>query len=109
MWSFLSWFQRNESSPEESAARDARVEDLSLYHFASCPFCVRVRHAIQRLGLELELRDIRKDPSHLDELLSGGGKRQVPCLRVERDGEEADWIYESGDILRYLERRFAAS
>ena len=29
-----------------------RAADLSLYHFDACPFCVRVRRALDRLGVE---------------------------------------------------------
>jgi glutathione S-transferase len=30
----------------------------------------------------------------------------VPCLLIEEDGE-ARWMYESNDIIAYLEKRFA--
>lgn len=84
------------------------VEGLTLYHFSSCPFCVRVRLAARRLGLRLEERNIHRDSKARDELLRGGGKTQVPCLRIEgRDGAEPEWLYESGDIVEYLETHFA--
>ena len=35
------------------------------------------------------------------ELLQGGGKSTVPCLRIER-GIEVSWMYESMDIIDYL-------
>jgi len=35
----------------------------------------------------------------------GGGKRKVPCLRIEEDGK-TEWMYESNDIIAYLEQRF---
>jgi len=34
--------------------------------------------------------------------MQGGGKTQVPCLRIEQAGGEVEWMYESDDIIRYL-------
>lgn len=97
-----------ERSPEEQARIVRQLSGLTLYHFTTCPYCVRVRHALGRLGLdELELRDIRRDPEARRELLQGGGKGQVPCLRIEDDDGSVQWLYESGDIVRWLESRFA--
>ena len=97
-------------SPPGDEARGEAVEGLRLYHFASCPFCVKVRLAARRLGVQLEERNIRRDPGAREELLDGGGKTQVPCLRIE-DNEVPQsgatrWLYESSDIIRYLESRF---
>ena len=83
------------------------VEGLTLYHFASCPFCVRVRLAARKLGLVLAERNIHRDPGARDELMHGGGKTQVPCLRIEdAEGGAPVWMYESGEIVQYLESRF---
>lgn len=35
-------------------------------------------------------------------LVQGGGKGQVPCLRIEDESGSVSWMYESGDILRYI-------
>lgn len=91
-----------------SAAGAPSVDGLTLYHFSSCPFCVRVRLAARRLGVRLEERNIHRDSDAREELLRGGGKTQVPCLRIEgADQAEPRWMYESGDIVEYLETRFA--
>jgi len=85
-----------------------KAPDLTLYHFTTCPFCVRARAAARRLGVDLEKRNIHSSRDAFDELVSGGGKKQVPCLRIEDpEGGEPAWMYESGDIVRYLEERFA--
>jgi glutathione S-transferase len=42
------------------------------------------------------------------ELVEGGGRATVPCLRIERDGE-VHWLYESRDIIDYLRRQHAAA
>lgn len=95
--------QRN---PEAQALVDAQTTGLALYQFRACPFCVRVRHAMRRMGLNIELRDARGDPDRAAELRHQGGRYQVPCLRIEKKGEVA-WLYESADIIAWLERRFA--
>lgn len=95
-------------SPEAQAAVDRQCRDLALYQFTTCPFCIKVRQEMRRLSLNIELRDARNDAVHRDTLLHGGGKAQVPCLRIaEADGSRR-WLYESGDIVVYLRERFAA-
>ncbi|WP_110643852.1 glutathione S-transferase N-terminal domain-containing protein [Salinicola sp. CPA57] len=85
---------------------DHACQRLALYHFNSCPFCQRVRSRIQRLALPIELRDIQRDPRHRQDLMAGGGRTMVPCLRIEKENGAVEWMYESADINRYLERRF---
>lgn len=46
-------------------------------------------------------------PEHNAELIAGGGKSQVPCLRIENQAGEASWLYESIDIIRYLRNELA--
>ena len=82
------------------------VEGLVLYHFEGCPYCTLVRREIDALGLAIEMRDIRKNAVFHDELVRGGGKKQVPCLRIENAGGPVTWLYESQDIAAYLCERF---
>jgi glutaredoxin 2 len=79
---------------------------LSLYHFEGCPFCARVRAAIDRLGLDVELRDIQREPARRLELVEGTGRQTVPCLRIERSSG-TEWMHESLDIVRFLETEIA--
>ncbi len=81
------------------------VPGLCLYQYRACPYCMIVRRAIERLGLRVELRDIRRNPHDREELISCGGRQMVPCLRIE-EGDEVLWMYESRDIIRYLQARF---
>lgn len=83
-----------------------QTEDLSLYYSETCWFCARVRQTIRELDITIELRDIDREPARRAELVSGGGKGQVPCLRRERGGDNVDWMYESTDIAAYLIGRF---
>lgn len=94
---------------EAQAALDQQTRDLVLYQFQSCPFCVKVRFVMKRLGLNIETRDARRVPSYREELLRGGGKIKVPCLRIMETNGQVRWLYESSDIISYLEQRFAVT
>lgn len=80
------------------------VKDLSLYHFHTCPFCAYTRRAIDTMGLDIELKDINQNRQFRQELVSGGGSPQVPCLRIETKDGGTQWLYESGDIVQYLNK-----
>ncbi len=73
-----------------------------LYYFTTCPYCIKVRIAMWLKGIKMPLRNIQTNRSFRDELIEGGGKAQVPCLRIENDQQEVRWMYESDDIIRYL-------
>ena len=82
------------------------LKSLTLYEFYLCPFCVRVRRMMRQLRLGIEIRDAKKNDSYRQELLSGGGKIKVPCLRIESAGN-VKWLYESKDINAYLISKFS--
>ncbi len=84
-----------------------KVPNLALYHFESCPYCERVRAAMARLDLDLELRDIQVNPAWKNELVKATGRQMVPCLRIEEPGGGVRWMHESLDIIRYLEAEVA--
>lgn len=93
----------------EAAAQqqvDQQCQSLALYQFKSCPFCIKVRREMARLSLNIELRDAQHEGPHRDALLQGGGKPMVPCLRITDDNGNSQWMYESGDIIQYLQQRF---
>lgn len=102
---FVTRPKQIERSPEEQRAVEDAAQSMALYQFHACPFCVRTRRAIYRLRLPIELRDAKNDPSHREALRAGGGKIMVPCLRIEEQGQTA-WMYESADIIAYLNMRF---
>lgn len=95
-----------ERDPVEQQRVDAETRNMALYQFVACPFCIMARRGIRRLGLNIELRDAQLDPEHRRTLLEGGGKVQVPCLRIDHADGHTQWMYESSDIVRYLEQRF---
>jgi len=81
---------------------------LSLYHYDGCPYCARVRSAIERLGLDVELRNIHQHSEYRSELRRATGRSTVPCLRIKRDSG-TQWMHESLDIIRFLEREIAGA
>jgi glutaredoxin len=95
-------------SPAEQEAVAAAATKLALYQFYACPFCIKTRRALHRLNLPVALRDAQNDPVSRAELESGGGKIQVPCLRIE-EPDGARWLYESKAIIPYLEGRFGTA
>ena len=106
---FIDWVSRPKTpdfSVEKQAELDATTANMQLYHFKQCPFCVKTRRTIRRLGLNIETRDARNDPQWNCQLINEGGKYQVPCLRIVNDDNSVDWMYESDNINRYLDQRF---
>lgn len=104
------WLTSPKGIVREAAAQqniDARTKDLVMYQFKTCPFCIKTRRAIKRLSLNIEQRDALKDPDSRRELLEGGGEIKVPCLRIPGEHGQATWLYESDDIISYLETSFA--
>lgn len=97
---------KKQRSPEAQAQVDEAAKSLALYQFNACPFCIKVRRAMHKLNVPVPLRDINKSSVDEQELIQKGGSRKVPCLRIiEADGSEF-WMYESNDIIQYLETRF---
>lgn len=90
----------------EQARVDADTARLQLYQYQACPFCVKTRRAIRRLALNIETRDALHNPEYRKELEEQGGKQQVPCLKIIHDDGRVEWLYESSDIIAYLESRF---
>jgi len=106
---FIDWItrpKRPRHPPEVQQELDRQTKAMALYQFQLCPFCVKTRRAIQRLGLNIETRDALNDASHREALISQGGQFKVPCLAIREDGQTR-WMYESNDIISYLEQRFS--
>jgi glutaredoxin len=93
-------------SPQQQLETDTQTARLTLYQFPSCPYCVRVAREIERLMLNIETRDILRIDEYREELLIGGGRTRVPCLRISHDSDNTEWLYESADIIAYLRARF---
>ncbi len=106
---FIDWVTRPrpvKRPAEQQLKLDEETTRLALYHFKQCPFCVKTRRTIHRLGLKIETRDARNDERWNQELISEGGKYQVPCLRISNDDGSVQWLYESSEINSYLDQKF---
>ncbi|AQU82702.1 MAG: glutaredoxin [Halomonas sp.] len=95
-----------ERTPDEQAKVDQACKSLALYQFRTCPFCIKVRKEIARLGLNIETRDAQLDPAHKQALQEGGGKVKVPCLKISHEDGRQEWLYESDAINHWLHQRF---
>lgn len=78
-------------------------DKLALYYSRSCPFCSLVTKAIDRLGIDVELREVYDEPAYRDELVAARDRATVPVLRITSPDGEERWMPESRDIVRYLE------
>jgi len=86
--------------------REQKLSRLALYYYPTCPFCVIVLDVIESIGLALELRNIFANTEWRQELIREGGRSTVPCLRIEHDVDEPQWMYESQEIIHYLKTEF---
>ena len=107
LWAKLSMPKGIVRAGEAQQKIDGECANLALYHFKTCPFCIKVRKEMARLSLPIELRDAQHDPAIRADLLQGGGKIQTPCLRIADAQGNVQWMYESDDVIRYLQQRFA--
>ena len=58
---------------------------------------------MKREGLNIELRTINNKNNYREELIREGGKRKVPCLRIEKEDGQVQWLYESSDVVSHLQ------
>jgi len=77
---------------------------ITLYYRPTCIFCRQVLAAVDRLSLEVTMKDI-SDETNAAELLELGGQQQVPYL-VDTDTDTA--LYESDAIVSYLQKTYGA-
>ena len=106
---FANWLtlpKRVKRAEAEQQAVNAQAENLKLYQFRACPFCVKVRRHLHRLDIPVQVVDAGIGTDAREELMQQGGKKQVPCLRIETT-EGVQWLYESSGIIEYLNEHFA--
>lgn len=105
---FIDWITRPRK-PRRSESVQAQIDQetgsMALYQFRLCPFCVKTRRNMRRLGLNIETRDAMNDPQYKQQLVEQGGEYKVPCLAIEEEGKTR-WMYESSEIIAYLDKRF---
>jgi glutaredoxin 2 len=84
---------------------DKEEQRYALYYFATCPYCIKTRLELALLGIKIPLKNIKRHKEHKTDLVAGGGKKQVPCLRIENIKGQVQWMYESTDIVQYFKNQ----
>lgn len=80
---------------------DGRDVRLALYKYDTCPYCMRVFRAIDRLNVNVEYRDTHRDAPWSADLRAHTGMTQVPCLKIDDE-----YMHESSDIIAWLDAHF---
>tara|TARA_A100001015_G_C14500982_1_gene522968 strand:+ start:223 stop:477 length:255 start_codon:yes stop_codon:yes gene_type:complete len=79
--------------------------NLTLYIATSCPYCVRVTNFMAQKKLtDINIIDTYWDPLEHQRLKKQYGKSQVPLLLINDSP-----LYESLDIIKYLEEQYDIS
>lgn len=78
---------------------------FALYYYDSCPYCRRVLAVLPNLKVEVEKRNTVNEPKWRQELAQATGRTQVPCLKITKDNGEDAWMFESADIIRFLQNQ----
>jgi len=80
------------------------MSTLVLYELEGCPFCRKVRHTLDDLGLEYETHSVPAAHAARDEVRAISGQTGVPVLVDEANGVEG--MPESADIVAYLRETY---
>jgi len=109
LWEFVTRPKGVVRAPALQQAVNQQCQNLVLYQFTTCPFCIKVRQEMRRLSLPIERLDAQHNPQNRDALLKGSGALKVPCLKITDASGQTQWLCESGAIISYLNQRFAAA
>lgn len=77
-------------------------DHLVLYYFDSCPFCQKVLKVIRELNIQVDLKNIHKDPQHMEKLMEDTGRKTVPCLYINDKP-----MHESSEIVKWLKEHYS--
>ncbi|MDX8390936.1 MAG: glutathione S-transferase N-terminal domain-containing protein [Mariprofundaceae bacterium] len=112
LMAFISFLTRPHKIKRGDANQLEAIEkskSMSIYQYFACPFCIKTRRAVHRLNVPIQYRDAQlRNGEHREVLEREGGQIKVPCLRIDQ-GEETTWLYESNDIIHYLNQQFDPS
>jgi glutathione S-transferase len=103
--SMFSTFARLGKGGQYRPAR-APEQPLELYSFEASPFCRIVREALSELELPYLLHNVGKGSLRREAFVARSGKMMVPYLVDPNTGKE---MFESADIVRYLEETYATT
>lgn len=77
---------------------------LYLYTTSQCPYCDRVKTYLHTVGIPFTEKNIETNPAYRTELVTLGGKLQIPFL-VDTDARTH--LYESSEIIEYVATHYA--
>ncbi len=86
-----------------AAERSAPARMLELYDYEGCPYCRKVRERLCELDLDVLVHPVARGSARRADLKLLGGRVQVPFLVDPNTGTA---MYESDDILRYLDATY---
>ncbi len=92
--------------PAAQTTVNLQCQNLALYQFSTCPFCIKVRQEMRRLSLPIEQRDAQHNAAYRAELQQGSGATKVPCLKITDASGQSQWLTDSKAIVAYLRGRF---
>ena len=75
--------------------------EIKLYSGNYCPYCLRVKNELERLGLDYET--VNADTDGRVEVVRLSGQRKIPILTI---GDEV--LADSVNIIRELRKRYSA-
>jgi glutaredoxin len=108
-WEIITRPKSISRAPQAQTEIDQQCRSLAIFQYKTCPFCIKVRQEMHRLALNIELIDAQQEGPNRQALVRGGGKAKVPCLRITDKAGVNQWMYESGEIMTYLRRRFEST
>jgi len=83
------------------------LDNVVLYHRPTCGFCRRVYHALDNMNLKISGVNVSQDYDARLKLSKEGGKSQVPALHITHSNGRGEWLYESLDIIDYLQQQLS--
>ena len=76
---------------------------FALYYYDACPFCQRVLRVLPSLSVEVEKCNVMTSAQYRQQQYAATGRTTVPCLRMEDESGKESWMFESADIIRFLQ------
>ena len=76
---------------------------LQLYSSENCPYCRVVESFLDEQKVPYEMFNVATDARSREALIERAGRLQVPFLIDTENGVE---MYESSDIIRYVQRSY---
>jgi glutathione S-transferase len=99
LFSMLRFGRGTQAEPSRAPARP-----LELWSFEASPFCRIVREKLCTLELPYRLHNVGKGSPGREAFVARSGRMQVPYLEDPNTGQA---LFESDEIVAYLERRYA--